>query len=118
MTDDLVGVGLVLVLLNEVRGSGEGDLVDIFVHLFGGHPDTVIYEGKSLAFVVTLHIDTALEHRICVPSGLGSGGGIFAHHLQLLELGDGIAAVGYELTDKDILIRVHPFLYYGKDIFA
>ena len=74
MTDDLVRVGLVLVFLNEVGGSGEGDLVDIFVHLFGGHSYTVIYEGKSLAFVVALYIDASLEHGIRVPSGLGSGG--------------------------------------------
>ena len=42
------GFGFVLILVEELLGSGESDLVDVFIHLFSGHADTMIGDGKGL----------------------------------------------------------------------
>ena len=44
VSDDLIVIGLVLVLLNEVRCTGKGDPVDVFLHFIGRHTETVIDE--------------------------------------------------------------------------
>ena len=75
MTDDLVLVGLVLVLLQEILGAGEGDLVDVLLHLVGGHAQAVIGEGDGLRVRIHLHQNLVLH-----VLGLR----VLAHQLQLL----------------------------------
>ena len=43
---------------------------------------------------------------------------ILAHHIQLFQLGDRITSVGHQLTDKNIMIRINPFLNNRENIFA
>ena len=46
MSDDLVGIALVLIFLYKIRGAGKSDLINIFLHLVRGHAETVIRKGK------------------------------------------------------------------------
>lgn len=43
---------------------------------------------------------------------------VFAHQRQLFQFGDGVASVGYHLTDKDIVIGIEPFLDNGEYVFT
>ena len=48
VADDLVVVRLVLVLLQEILRAGEGDLVDVLIHLIRRHADAVVREADGL----------------------------------------------------------------------
>ena len=50
VTDD--GVCVVLVLVQEVVGSGEGNLVDVLLNFVGSHTDAVIADGDGLGVFV------------------------------------------------------------------
>ena len=53
MTDD--GFRAVFVFVDELLSAGECDLVDVFVHLLGGHADTVIRHGERLLLLINRH---------------------------------------------------------------
>ena len=44
--------GLVLILLHELLGAREGDLVDVFVHLLGRHADAAVGHGERFLLLV------------------------------------------------------------------
>ncbi len=75
VSDNLVIVGLVLVLLHEIRGAGKSDLVDVLVHLLGGHAQTIVMKGDGLGFGVYDHVNSGLVIH---------GELVLAHHVQLL----------------------------------
>ena len=109
VADDLVIVGLVLILLQESGRAGEGDLVDIFLHLFGGHAKSGVDEFQGFLFRVHDHADAVLvAFRI----------GVLADEGQLFQLGDGVAAVGHQLTEENVVIGIQPFFNNRKNIFA
>ena len=58
MTDDLILVGLVLVLLHEIRCAGKCDLVDVLLDLVRRHTKTVIDELQGL--LLRVHDDLNL----------------------------------------------------------
>ncbi len=101
VSDDLVIVGLVLILLDEIRRTGEGDLVDVLFNLFLGHTDTVVAEGNGLLLRIHGHIHSALVILRLLP---------LADERQLLQLCHRIAGIGDLLTNEDILIGIHPLL--------
>ena len=53
MADD--GVGGIFVFFEELFGSGECYLIDIFLNVFGGHADTVVADGKCAGGFVDGH---------------------------------------------------------------
>ena len=55
VTDD--GVGIVLVFLQEVIGTGEGNLVDVFVDFFGCHTQTTVTDGDGTVVLVGFYAD-------------------------------------------------------------
>ena len=73
MPDDLVLVGLVLVLSQEVRSAGECDLIDIFLHFLRRHAKTVVDEFQSLLIRVhhNLHLGLVLVRKT-----------VLSHHIQ------------------------------------
>ena len=85
VADDLVAAGLVLIFLKEGFRAGEGDVVDIFTDFVGGHAKAVVCYLNGLFGRVRDHVDAG---RIAL------GKFKIAHHIQLFQLGDGIAAVG------------------------
>lgn len=53
MADNLILIGLVLILLQEILCSRKCDLVDVLIHFFHGHTEAVIGEGDRL--IVGIH---------------------------------------------------------------
>ena len=109
MTDDLVGIALVLIFLNEIRSTGKCDLVDIFFHFVGGHAQTVILEGQCLLLRIHDDIHTSL---------IAFGQGIFSHHVQLFKLGYGITTVRDQLSVKNVVIGIQPLFNNRKNVFT
>ena len=50
VSDD--GIGAVLVFVQEVGNAREGNLVDVFVNLFGSHTDTAVADGERLVLLI------------------------------------------------------------------
>ena len=44
--------------------------------------------------------------------------GVLADEGQLFQLGDGVAAVGHQLTEENVVIGIQPFFNNRKNIFA
>ena len=109
MSDDLILIGLVLVLLDEIRRTGKSDLVDILLHLVRRHTDTVINKLERLLLRVHDHLNLRL---------ITVGQGIFPHHVQLLQLRNCITAVGDQFPEKDIMVGIQPLLDDRENIVA
>ena len=109
MTDDLVVRRLVLVFFQKCLGAGESDIVNIFLDLLRSHAQTVVSDFDRLFPGVHFDIDAGLIafRKFIVP-----------HHIQLLELRDGITTVGDQLPVKNIMIRIQPLFDDRKHIFA
>ena len=90
-----------LIVLEEFLRAGESHLIDVFLHLVSGHTDAIIAEADLPRFLVHGDGDLVLV--------LAAGG-------EHLLLGDGIAAVGNQLADEDVLVRIQPALDDGHDI--
>ena len=109
MADNLVVVGLILIFRDEIRSAGKSDLIDILLNLVRSHADAVIDEFQSLLLRIHDHGNPGL---------IVFRQGILAHHIQLFQLRDGVAAVGNQLPVEDIVVGIEPFLDNGKNIFA
>ena len=57
MTDDLVFIRFILVLVQEILGAGESDLVDILVNLILCHTETVIFDPDRLFLRIYGNLD-------------------------------------------------------------
>ena len=53
MADDRFG--FIFVFVDKFLGAGESDLVDVFVHLFGGHAYTMVRNGERLLLLINRH---------------------------------------------------------------
>ena len=109
MTDDLVFVGLIFVLFQKLCSTGESDLCDVLFHLIRCHTETIIDKLHGLG----LRIHNDLDLCLIIIRQL-----ILAHHVQLFQLGDGIASVGDQLTHENIVIGIQPFFNDRKNIIA
>ena len=109
MSDHIIFRCLILILLKELGSAGKSDLCDILFHFICCHAESVIDEFHGLLF----RIDDHFNLRFIIFRKF-----IFAHHIQLLQLCDRITSVGDHLTDKNIMIRINPFLYNRKYIFT
>ena len=96
------------IFLNEVHRAGKSDLVDVLIDFLFGHSDSVIGKLDRTLFAVIIDVQLIL-------------GIVFLDRFteinETLELGDRVGAVTYELTDKDVLIRVKPLSDDRKYIF-
>ena len=109
MADDLIVVCFVFVFLQKVGSAGESDLGDVFFYLILVHAETVINEFQGLGIRIADDFDFCL---VIVREG------VLAHGFQLFQFGDGVAAVGNQLTDKDIMVGIEPFFYDRENIFT
>ena len=109
VADDLVAACLVFIFSKESFRAGKRDVVDVLLDLVRGHSDTVVRHLDGLVGGADFDVDPRLV--------------IFrqrkrAHHIQLFELCDGIAAVGDQLSVENIVIAVQPFLDNGEHILT
>ena len=109
MSDDLVFIGFILILLHKSSGSGEGDLVDVFLHFVRRHADSVIDKLQGLL----CGIGDDLNGKLLVRREI-----ILSHNLQLPQLRNGVAAIGNHFPDKDVVVGIQPLLDNGKYIFT
>ena len=104
MADD--GGCVVLVFFNELFSAGEGDLVDIFVDLFGGHTDTAVGDFDRIV------IETDMYGQISQFSfELTDGSQCF----QLLRC---INGVRYQFTKKNFVITIQKFFDDREDVLT
>ena len=106
VSDD--GVGIVLVLVEEVVCTTEGNLVDVLFYLVGCHTDTAVAHGNGLCFLVHTHgyfqlAQLALE---------------IAFSCQGLQLLGGIHCIAYNLTDEDFVVAVEKLFDDGENILC
>ena len=109
VADDLIRIALVLVFLYEISSTGKSNLVDILIHLVRRHSQAVVDEGKRLLLRI---------HDNLHPGLIALGQSVLPHHIQLFQLGHGIAAVGNQFPVKNIMVGIQPFLDNRKNIFA
>ena len=109
VSDDLILIRLVLIFLQKLCRAGKSDIRDILYDLFRGHADTVIDKLQCLFLIIDQNVYLRLVafRKLCLSDGI-----------QLFSLGYGVAAVGNQLADENILIRIHPFFDNGKNIVA
>ena len=60
MADDLIVVRFVLILFNKIGCAGEGDLVDVFLHLIRCHTNTIINKFQGFLFRIHDNLDFRL----------------------------------------------------------
>ena len=109
MTDNLVLIGFVLVLLHEILDAGKCNLVNILVNLVLGHAKSIVCDLYGLVIWIHGHLDFVLQ----ILRSL-----VLAHELQFLKLGNGIAAIAYQLPVENVMVRVQPFLDYWENVLA
>ena len=99
------GVG-VLVLLQEVGGAREGDLVDVFVDFLGCHANAGVADGHGACRLVEddFHLGGIRDFTHLAELG---------EHLALL---GGVHRVGDELAQENFLIAVQELLDDGEDV--
>lgn len=107
VSDDLV-VGGAFVFFDEFFGAGEGDLVDVFFDLVGGHADAVVGDGEG--FFVFIDADDDF--------GVAEFAVDFAGEGDHFEFGDGVYGVGDQFAEKYFVVGVERFLDNGKNIFS
>ncbi len=94
MADD--GICVVFVLIQKIVGRRESDLIDVFVYLFSRHADTPVGYGEGLLFLVD-----GYPHRK-IPQFAFK----FTRTGESPDLLGGINCVGYDFTQKDLVIAV------------
>ena len=95
MADHLVICSLVLILFQKFCGTGKGYLRDVFFHLIRIHTDAIINELQALFFRIYNHINFCL----IVIREL-----VFSHNFQFFQLSNSITAIGYHLSEKNIMV--------------
>ena len=95
MADDVGGI-LSFVFGEDVLGAGESDLVDVFVHFFGAHADTVVDNADSFIILVDLDFDGQVAE-----FAVG-----FAQRGQRLDLLRGIYRIGNQFSKENFVVGV------------
>ena len=109
MTNDLVRICLAFIFFKELARSRKSDLSNIFLDFFLGHTDAVVDEFECLIIRIDddMHLILRAHFR---PE--------FADALKFFEFCYGIARICNLLTDKDVMVRIEPFLNDRQHVFA
>jgi len=107
MTDD-IGVGLALVFVHKFLGARKGHLVNIFIHLFGGHAHAFVRNGNG--FILFVEFDSNVEIAyFALRISDGCQGSKFARCIY---------RVANQLPEKDVVITVQELFNNGKDVLC
>ena len=109
MADNLITVGFVFILFDEIRCTGKSNLGNILFYFFLRHTDTVIL--KANGFCIGIHNNAYTTFIVCRLLPFGNQG-------KLLQLSYRIGSIGNLLTYKNILIAIHPFLDNRENILT
>ena len=105
MADDRVS--LLFVLLQKILGTGEGNLVDVALHLIGGHADAVVSNGELFSISVNGDADNPVFAFAAV-----------ARHGRHTPLADGVDTVADQLAEKHLMAGVHGLLDDREDVLG
>ena len=106
MTDD-VGTVL-LVLLEELSGSRECNLVDVLVQLLSCHTNTIVTNSECASIWIDLDIDLEiLNITLEVTSAC-----------NCLELLRSIYCIADELTEEDLMVGIHEFFNHRENVLG
>ena len=106
VSDD--GVGVVLVLVQEVACSAEGNLVDVFLDFICCHAYTVVAHGDGLVFLVEGDSHLQVAHLTLEVAFPGQG----------LELLSGVYCIAHNLTDENLVVAVEKLFDDGEDVLC
>ena len=95
-----------LVFLQKILCTGEGNLVDVALHFVGRHADPVITNGQGFGFPVHRDIDATFI----------AFGAVTCHGCHAA-LADGIGAVADEFPEEDLMAGINGLLDDREDIF-
>ena len=101
------GVVFLLVLLQEILGTGEGHLVDVALHLIGRHANAVVADGDGLG--LTIHRD---QDGSVIPFAAVAGHGGHA------ALADGVDAIAHKLPKKHLVAGINGLLDDRENVFG
>ena len=100
------GVGRVLVFGKEFLGAGEGNLVDVFVDVLGGHAYAAVGDGEGAFLLVDGDRDVEVAQLAL----------IFAERRERAQLLGGVDGVAHQLAQKNLVVAVQKFLDYRKNV--
>ncbi len=104
MTND--GFRFVFVLVQKFFRTGEGNLVDVLIHLFCTHADTMILNRQGLLIFIYKYAYARVAQ-----IALG-----FAYAGQCFEFLRGIHGIRNQLTKKNLMVAVQKFLNHGENV--
>ena len=100
-------VYLAFVLLHKFFRAGEGHLVDVLVHLFGGHANASVYNADLLLFLIDLHANGQVAQFAFELSQVG----------EVLDFIGGVNGVGNQFPQEDFVVAVEEFFDDGENVF-
>ena len=106
VTDD--GIGGVLVFLEELLGSREGDLVDVLVDFLGCHADAAVAHGERSGLLIDGDGHAQPFGRAFEFTGSREG----------FELLGGIDGIAHELAQENLVITVQKLLDNGENVVS
>ena len=101
------GVAFLFVFFEEVFGAGERHLVDIALHLIGGHADAVVGDGEGVGFPVDPDAD----------GGFGAFAAVTAHGGHA-PLANGIDAIAHQFPQEDLMAAVNGLFDDREDVLG
>ena len=107
LTDDVDVLGLVVLL--EVQAAAAGDGAQVLLQFFLGHADAVIGQGQGAVCLVQLQQDLVI---------LFLGGDAVVGQALEIELVDGVAGVGNQFAQEDLLVGVDGMDHHVQQLFA
>ena len=84
MPDNLILIGLILILVHEILNTGKSDLIDVLINLLLRHTKAVIGNSNGLVSGVHRHLNLVFHILRFL---------ILPHQLKLFKLGNCIAAI-------------------------
>ena len=98
----------ILVLIQEVGCTAEGYLVDILLHLVGGHADAAVFHREGLLLAIHFHLHGQVAGVALQLAARGKG-------FQFLGCVDG---VGHQLAQEDFVIRIKELLNDWENVLC
>ena len=98
----------ILVFIEELLGTREGNLIDVFVDIFGSHTDAAVAHGESSGFLIDCHTDIESAELTLK----------FAERRQCADFLSSIHCVRHQFTKENLVVAVKKFLDDRKYILG
>ena len=99
-------LSLVFILIDELFGAGESDLVDELVHFIGRHTDTSVADGKGFLVLIDNNADSEVAEFALE----------ITYRSKCFEFLRSVHGITNQLTEEDLVVGIEKFLDYGEDV--